>query len=62
MLKRLDPTEPLTGEDYLVRPTVELVRHPGYSPHAFRVMNAIKKLKTSEIEAINIVEAKNSER
>lgn len=44
----------LTGNDYVNKPLKELVSHPDFSQHAYRVMIAICDMTTAQIEQINI--------
>lgn len=45
----------LTGADYMNRPLVELQSHPDFSPHAYRIVDAISKMKTAELEKIDLI-------
>lgn len=44
----------LTGKDYIHKPVKELVEHPDFSQHAYRVMIAISDMTTAQIEQINL--------
>jgi len=44
----------LTGKDYIHKPVKELVNHPDFSQHAYRVMIAISEMTTAQIEQINL--------
>lgn len=44
----------LTGADYLTKPYRELKEYPDFSPHAFRIVEAITKLGTRELEKIDL--------
>jgi hypothetical protein len=46
--------EELTGIDYLIKPIVELQKYPDFSPHALRIVSAITKMTTKELEQIQI--------
>lgn len=48
----------LTGMDYMTKDATELRMHPEFSPHAFRVILAISKMSTEEIEQINVIKEK----
>lgn len=52
----------LTGMEYMTKDATELRMHPEFSPHAFRVILAISKMSTEEIEQINLIEGKNDGR
>lgn len=49
----------LTGLDYLTLPQSSLREHPDFSPHAMRIMLAISKMSTKEIEQIDLIGGKN---
>lgn len=44
----------LTGEDYIDKPYVELMKHPNYSPHAMRVVTAVLGMTTAQLEELNL--------
>lgn len=46
--------EKLTGNDYMNIPLQELIEHPDYSAHAMRVITAISKMTTQQIENLTI--------
>lgn len=48
----------LTGADYATRPIAELINHPDYSPHARRVVQRVLSMNTSQLENLNLVEAR----
>lgn len=50
----MDEVEKLTAVDYLTKPFMELRAHPDFSPHALRIVNAIFKMTTKELEQIQI--------
>ena len=52
--KKINPNTPLSGLEYVIMPTVMLVRHPEYSVLAYRIVNAILKMTTEELETINL--------
>lgn len=54
--------EKLTGADYMTRPYLQLVGHPDYSPLALRIMQAIGKMTTEQIEDIDVVSIIRSNR
>lgn len=47
--------KPLTGKDYMERGVLELQSHPDYSAHAMRVIVAISKMNTKQLESLPIV-------
>lgn len=49
----MDKDKPLTASDYINRPLMDLMEHPGFSRHAFRVVNQFLKLTTIEIEQLD---------
>lgn len=49
----------LTGVDYLTLPKATIEKHPDFSPHAYRIMLAIGKMNTKEIEEIDLIGGKN---
>lgn len=46
--------EKLTGKDYMTMPYLELQSHPDYSKHAMKVVMAIQKMTTDELEQLTI--------
>jgi hypothetical protein len=51
--------EPLIGEDYLTKPVEQLRKHPDFSPHALRIVSAITKMNTKQLEQIDLIGGKN---
>lgn len=51
--------EPLIGEDYLTKPVDQLKKHPDFSPHALRIVSAITKMNTKQLEQINLIGGTN---
>lgn len=47
--------EKLKGMDYIKRPYLELLSHPDFSPYAYRVIEAIVRMSTEEIDKINLL-------
>lgn len=47
-------TEKLTGKDYMTRSFEELSSHPDYSAHAKRIIDAISKMTTNQLEELTI--------
>jgi hypothetical protein len=47
--------EPLIGEDYLTKPVDQLKNHPDFSPHALRIVSAITKMNTKQLEQIDLI-------
>lgn len=45
----------LIGHDYVSKPLSELMNYEEFSPHAFRVVNAIMNMKTSQLEKIDLL-------
>ncbi len=52
----------LNGGDYIWQPTSKLTKHPDYSPHAMRVVQAICKMTTKQLENLNLIEGDNDAR
>jgi hypothetical protein len=46
--------EELTAIDYLIKPIVELQKHPDFSLQALRIVSAISKMTTKELEQIQL--------
>jgi hypothetical protein len=54
-MKNLDGVKHLTGEQYLTYSHRDLLMHPDFSPHAYRIIQAIGKMTTKDIEQINLI-------
>jgi hypothetical protein len=46
--------EELTAIDYLIKPIVELQKHPDFSVHALRIVSAVSKMTTKELEQLQV--------
>lgn len=52
--KKLSTQDKLTGLDYITVPVDILVRHKDFTQHAYRVIQAISKMTSTQIENINL--------
>lgn len=50
----------LTGHDYMSKPMSKLMEHADFSMHAFRVVNAILRMNTSQLENLDITGVDNA--
>ncbi len=48
----------LTGEDYFRLPIDQLRAHPNFSNHALRIISAICRMTTEQLENLDIVRNK----
>lgn len=48
-----DPTQPLTGADYVMLPVPALMRHPDYSAGAMQKIQAVLSLTSSELSHLD---------
>lgn len=52
----------LTLHDYMTKDVKELVEHPDFSQHAFRIAGALINLTTEQIEQIDLIHLGAKER
>lgn len=44
--------EELRGLDYIMNPTLKLIKHPDFNPNVMRILNTILDMTTAQLEEL----------